>query len=191
MLDHGALALQRSLLALGHHSRYRIGIADMNHKSLLLLILTAFASQHALADGTRISPKWIKDNPGRLSLISGSGFAGHTDYLAYITTDHEAIYEVWTKIQFITEDKQITPWITSTTRAGAPAKSIRFGETSYGIYAPTAPGGGLKAHIIYEVYECKVKTDADGKEEWSRVRAYTLDKSDWMSLEIAAAEEKR
>ena len=47
---------------IGDRERYRIGVADMNFKSLLLPILTAFASQHALAEGTRISPKWIKEN---------------------------------------------------------------------------------------------------------------------------------
>lgn len=163
----------------------------MIHRSLMLLILVTLASQCALAEGTRITPKWIKDNPGRLSLFSGSGFAGHTDYIAHLETEREAIYEVWTKIQFITDDKRTAPWITTKTRAGAAAKSIRFGDTSYGIYTPTAPGGGFKAHVIYEVYEVAVKMNADGQEEWSRVLAYTLDKSDWTSLEIAAAANKR
>ncbi|WP_197204004.1 hypothetical protein [Crateriforma conspicua] len=158
---------------------------------MLLLFLAILTGPHAFAEGTRISPKWVRDNPGKLSLVSGSGFGGHTDYIAYLKTERKAIYEVWTKIQFVTEDQRRTPWITTKTRAGAPANSIRFGDTSYGIYVPTAPGGGFKANVIYEVYEVSVEKNASGEEEWSRNLAYTLDRSDWTSLEIASAQNKR
>jgi hypothetical protein len=163
----------------------------MHPKHLLTLVLAIVAAQYASAEGIRISPKWIEENPGKLSLLSGSGFGGHTDYIAYLKTDREAIYEVWTKLQFVTDDKGTSPWITTKTSAGAPAKSIRFGDTSYGIHIPTASSGDFKAHVIYEVYEISVKTDANGEEVWSRNLAYTLDRSDWTALEAAVAEQQR
>ncbi|WP_230265106.1 hypothetical protein [Stieleria sp. JC731] len=163
----------------------------MNFRPLLLLFLAILTGQHAFAEGTRISPKWVRDNPGKLSLSSRPGFGGYTDYFAYLKTERKAIYEVWTKIQFVTEDKRTTPWITTKTRAGAPADSIRFGATSYGIYVPTSPGGDFKANVIHEVYEVSVEKNANGKEEWSHNLAYTLDRSDWTSLEVASAQDKR
>jgi hypothetical protein len=163
----------------------------MRTNRILALILVLVAVQHASAEGVRITPKWIEKNPGKLSLFSGSGFGGQTDYIAHLKTDHAAIFEVWTKIQFVTDDKWTSPWITTKTRAGAPANSVRFGDTSLGIYAPSAASGDFKAHVIYEVYEVSVKTNANGEEVWSRELSYTLDRSDWTSLEIAAAEHER
>jgi hypothetical protein len=140
----------------------------MCNNLILVLISTLVLVQHAYAEGVRITPRWIEENPGRLSLLSGSGFRGHTDYIATLTTDRAALFEVWTKVQFVTGDKWTSPWITAKVRAGAPAKTVRFGDTSLGIYAASAPSGDFRENVIYEVYKVPVKADAKGKGVWTR-----------------------
>ena len=156
----------------------------MNLSLSLTIAFVLLTTCTSFAEGVRITPQWISKNPGKLMLSSYTNFAGETAYLATLKFDKKAQYEVWTKIQFVGEDNHTSRWITTKCRAGAPADSIRFGDTSKGIY-------DSKTTVIYEVYEITPTIKFDGSAPWTQTLVYILDRSDWTELEIAARDQER
>lgn len=160
----------------------------------LVFVFLSLASGVGFAQGVRITPTWVAENPGRLMLTSGSGFGGQTHYTGVLKVEPKSQYEVWTKIRFNGEGNELSPWITTKCRITAPTDSIRFGNASYGIYSSTAIGDGLKAlkaDVVYEIYKVTSTDRADKSTQWKRELSFVLDQKNWTSLEIALAKQQQ